>query len=94
VLKRLSRAIADGDRIHAVVRGTAVTQDGKSNGLTAPNPEAQKAVLREAYRHAGVSPGEVQAVEAHGSGTPLGDPIEARALGEVLAEGRPPGDAA
>ena len=92
VLKRLSRALADGDRIHALVRGTAVTQDGRSNGLTAPNPEAQKAVLREAYRHAGVSPGEVQAVEAHGSGTPLGDPIEARALGEVLAESRPPGD--
>ncbi|TMQ10166.1 MAG: acyltransferase domain-containing protein [Deltaproteobacteria bacterium] len=92
VLKRLSRAVADGDRIHALVRGTAVTQDGRSNGLTAPNPEAQKAVLREAYRHAGVSPGAVQAVEAHGTGTPLGDPIEARALGEVLAEGRPPGD--
>jgi len=92
VLKPLSRALADGDRIHALVRGTAVTQDGRSNGLTAPNPEAQKAVLREAYRHAGVSPGAVQAVEAHGTGTALGDPIEARALGEVLAEGRSPGD--
>ena len=92
VLKRLSRALADGDRIHALVRGTAVTQDGRSNGLTAPNPEAQKAVLREAYRHAGVSAGEVQVVEAHGTGTALGDPIEARALGEVLAEGRPPGE--
>jgi amino acid adenylation domain-containing protein/thioester reductase-like protein len=92
VLKRLSRALADGDRIHALVRGTAVTQDGRSNGLTAPNPEAQKAVLREAYRHAGISPGDVQVVEAHGTGTSLGDPIEARALGEVLAEGRPPGD--
>jgi amino acid adenylation domain-containing protein/thioester reductase-like protein len=92
VLKRLSRAIADGDRIHALVRGTAVTQDGRSNGLTAPNPEAQKAVLREAYRHAGVSPGDVHAVETHGTGTRLGDPIEAHALGDVLGEGRRPGD--
>ena len=91
VLKPLSRALADGDPIYAVIRGSAVNQDGRSNGLMAPNPLAQEAVLREAYRRAGVSPGDVQYVEAHGTGTLLGDPIEARALGRVLADGRVPG---
>ncbi len=91
VLKPLSRALADGDPIYAVIRGSAVNQDGRSNGLMAPNPLAQEAVLREAYRRAGVSPGDVQYVEAHGTGTLLGDPIEAKALGRVLAEGRAPG---
>ena len=81
VLKPLSRALADADPIYAVVRGSAVNQDGRSNGLMAPNPLAQEAVLREAYRRAGVSPGDVQYVEAHGTGTLLGDPIEAKALG-------------
>ena len=91
VLKELSRALADGDPIYAVIRGSAVNQDGRSNGLMAPNPLAQEAVLREAYRRANVSPGDVQYVEAHGTGTLLGDPIEARALGRVLPEGRAPG---
>jgi myxalamid-type polyketide synthase MxaE and MxaD len=91
VLKPLSRALADGDPIYAVIRGSAVNQDGRSNGLMAPNPLAQEAVLREAYRRAGVSPGHVQYVEAHGTGTFLGDPIEAKALGTVLATDRPPG---
>jgi acyl transferase domain-containing protein/acyl carrier protein len=91
VLKPLSRALADGDPIYAVIRGSAVNQDGRSNGLMAPNPLAQEAVLREAYRRAGVSPGHVQYVEAHGTGTFLGDPIEAKALGTVLAIDRPPG---
>jgi acyl transferase domain-containing protein len=91
VLKPLARALVDGDLIYAVVRGSAVNQDGRSNGLTAPNPQAQEAVLREAYRVAGVSPGVVSYVEAHGTGTALGDPIEARALGAVLGEGRPQG---
>src|SRR5713101_4378618 len=76
VLKPLSRALADGDPIYAVIRGSTVNQDGRSNGLMAPNPLAQEAVLREAYRRAGVSPGHVQYVEAHGTGTLLGDPIE------------------
>ncbi|WP_231512042.1 type I polyketide synthase, partial [Chondromyces apiculatus] len=89
VLKRLSRALADGDRIYALVRGSAVNQDGRSNGLTAPNQKAQEELLRAACRRAKVSPGEVQYVEAHGTGTALGDPIEARALGAVLSEGRP-----
>ncbi|BBX45815.1 phthiocerol type I polyketide synthase PpsB [Mycobacterium cookii] len=89
VLKRLSDAVRDGDRLLAVVRGSAVNQDGRSNGLLAPNPAAQMAVLRSAYANAGVPPQEVDYIEAHGTGTPLGDPIEARALGTVLGRGRP-----
>jgi acyl transferase domain-containing protein len=91
VLKPLSRALANGDPIYAVIRGSAVNQDGRSNGLMAPNPLAQQAVLREAYRRAAVSPGDVQYVEAHGTGTFLGDPMEAKALGVVLALDRLPG---
>jgi 8-amino-7-oxononanoate synthase len=88
VLKPLSQARQDGDRIYAVIRGGAVNQDGRSNGLTAPNPQAQEAVLREAYRRSGVAPGQVQYVEVHGTGTKLGDPMELKALGKVLAAGR------
>jgi len=88
VLKRLSDAQRDGDRVLAVVRGSAVNQDGRSNGLMAPNPAAQMAVLRSAYAAAGVEPREVDYVETHGTGTLLGDPIEARALGAVLGKGR------
>jgi 8-amino-7-oxononanoate synthase len=88
VLKPVSQALRDGDPIYAVIRGSAVNQDGFSNGMAAPNPIAQAAVLREAYRRAGVSPGQVQYVEAHGTGTKLGDPIELTALGTVLSEGR------
>src|SRR5271157_1320092 len=91
VLKPLPIALADGDPIYAVIRGSAVNQDGRSNGLMAPNPHAQEAVLREAYRRAEVSPGTVQYVEGHGTGTLLGDPIEAKALGAVLAVDRPLG---
>ncbi len=89
VLKPLERAQADGDPIYAVVRGSAVNQDGRSNGLTAPNRESQEAVLRAAYRAAGVAPSEVDYVEAHGTGTLLGDPIEAAALAAVVGPGRP-----
>jgi polyketide synthase 12/epothilone polyketide synthase D len=88
VLKRLSDALADGDRVYCVIRGSAVNNDGFSNGLTAPNPRAQEAVLREACAAAGVAPAEVQYVEAHGTGTMLGDPIEAGALGAALGAGR------
>ncbi|MCC6810691.1 MAG: SDR family NAD(P)-dependent oxidoreductase [Deltaproteobacteria bacterium] len=88
ILKTLTRAIADGDPIHAIVRGSAVNNDGASNGLTAPNPRAQAALLDAAYRSAGVAPSAVQYIEAHGTGTPLGDPIEARALGAFFAPGR------
>ncbi|HET9991663.1 MAG TPA: thioester reductase domain-containing protein [Kofleriaceae bacterium] len=91
VLKRLSRAVADGDRIHAVIRGSAVNQDGRSNGLTSPSRWSQEHVLRTAYRRAGVTPGSVAYVEAHGTGTLIGDPIETAALGAVMNEGRAPG---
>jgi acyl transferase domain-containing protein len=91
VLKPLSRAIADGDRIYCVVRGSYVGQDGRSNGLLAPSRPAQVAMLREALRRADVAPGDIQFVEAHGTGTFLGDSIEVNALAEVLAEGRSSG---
>ncbi|WP_394831085.1 SDR family NAD(P)-dependent oxidoreductase [Pendulispora rubella] len=84
VLKPLRRAIADGDRIYCVIRGSATNNDGFSNGLTAPNPKAQEAMLVQAYANAGIEPGSVDYVEAHGPGTILGDPIEAGALGAVL----------
>ena len=92
LLKLLSQAEADGDSIYAVIRGSAVNQDGRSNGITAPNLQAQEAVLRQAYRQAGVSPGHVQYIEAHGTGTKLGDPIEMKALGKVINKDRLPGD--
>jgi phthiocerol/phenolphthiocerol synthesis type-I polyketide synthase C len=91
VLKPLSRALADGDPIYAVIRGSATNQDGRTNGLMAPSRGAQEAVLAEAYRRAGLSPGAADYVEAHGTGTSLGDAIEAKALGTVLARGRAPG---
>ncbi|HEX8647386.1 MAG TPA: type I polyketide synthase [Thermoleophilaceae bacterium] len=92
VLRPLADALADGDAIHALVRGTAVGQDGRSNGLTAPTRTGQERVLRAALGDADVAPAELGLVEAHGTGTPLGDPIEAAALGAVLAEGRTVGD--
>ncbi|REK71362.1 SDR family NAD(P)-dependent oxidoreductase [Paenibacillus paeoniae] len=88
VLKTLSKAIQDGDPIHAVIRGTGVNQDGHSSGITVPRGEAQRALMQDVYRRAGVHPAEVQYVEAHGTGTPVGDPIEANALGAFLSEGR------
>ncbi|TDB90608.1 SDR family NAD(P)-dependent oxidoreductase [Actinomadura sp. KC216] len=90
VLKPLSRALADGDPIRAVIRGGAVAHDGRTNGLMAPNSGSQEALLRAAYRHSGVAAGDVDYVEAHGTGTFLGDLMEARALADVVGRGRPP----
>src|SRR5690606_30693062 len=84
ILKPLSRAIADGDRIYCLIRGSASNNDGFSNGLTAPNPKAQESVLRAALANARVDPASIHYVEAHGPGTILGDPLEASALGAVI----------
>src|SRR6266545_796570 len=91
ILKRLSQAQADGDPVLAVIRGSAVNQDGRSAGLTAPNPDAQEDLVRRALTDAGVGPAEPAYVECHGTGTPVGDPVEAEALSRVLGRsgGRP-----
>lgn len=89
VLKTLAQARQDGDEIHAVIRGSAINQDGASNGLTAPNGAAQEAVIRAALADAGIRPEQVGYVEAHGSGTPLGDPIEFGALAATYGKADP-----
>jgi acyl transferase domain-containing protein/NADPH:quinone reductase-like Zn-dependent oxidoreductase/NAD(P)-dependent dehydrogenase (short-subunit alcohol dehydrogenase family) len=83
-LKRLSDAVADGDRILAVIRGSAVNQDGRSTVLTAPNGQAQEALVEDALEAAAVAPSRINFVEAHGTATTLGDPIEVEALSAVL----------
>ncbi len=89
VLKRLREALADGDQILALIRGSAVNHDGRSNGLTVPHGPAQAELITEALSRAGVSPAEVDYVEAHGTGTALGDPIELRALAAVFGQRLP-----
>jgi len=88
VLERQPDAERRGRRIRALVRGSAINQDGRSNGLTAPNGPAQEAVIRAALESAGVRAADVGYVETHGTGTSLGDPIEVQALGAVLSEAR------
>lgn len=88
ILKRFSDALADGNEILAVIRGTAVNQDGRSNSLTAPSGPAQQAVIRTALADADVTPCQLGYVEAHGTGTAIGDPIELGSLKNVLIEGR------
>ncbi|HEY9228781.1 MAG TPA: type I polyketide synthase, partial [Gemmatimonadaceae bacterium] len=90
VIKTLARALADGDRIYALLRGSAVNNDGSSSGrLSRPSRSGQEQMLRLAYRHAGIDPTRVRYVEAHGTGTRAGDPIELGAIGAVLTPGRP-----
>ena len=92
VLKPLRDAMNDGDRIYAVIRGSAINNDGRSSGsMGTPSRVGQEELLRTAYHDAGVSPGQIAYVEAHGTGTRAGDPVELAALGAVLSEGRPPG---
>ncbi len=88
VLKRLSDAQAAGDVILALIRGSAVNEDGKSSGLTVPNGLAQQAVIRSALAAARLQPAQISYVETHGTGTGLGDPIEVEAIGAALGEGR------
>src|SRR5579884_2585264 len=92
VLKRLSDALAAGDRILAVIRGSAANQDGASSGLTAPNGLSQEAVIRQALANSDVAPHEISYVETHGTGTELGDPIEVGALAAVFGAGRSAAD--
>ncbi|MDT5113193.1 MAG: hypothetical protein QOE20_5083, partial [Mycobacterium sp.] len=88
VIKRLEDAIADGDRIRAVIRGSAINQDGASGGLTVPNGIAQQRVIADALKRADLEPSDVGYLEAHGTGTSLGDPIEAQAAGAAYGIGR------
>ncbi|MBP5971175.1 SDR family NAD(P)-dependent oxidoreductase [Brasilonema sp. CT11] len=88
VLKRLSDAVASKDNILGVILGSAINQDGPSSGFTVPNGSAQQSLIRQTLAMAKVKPSEVNYIEAHGTGTALGDPIEVNALGAVFAEGR------
>ncbi len=89
LLKRLSKAIEDGDPIHGILLGSALNQDGHTNGISLPSPEAQARLVQDACADAGVDPLQIGFVEAHGTGTAVGDPIEAHALAEALCAGRP-----
>jgi acyl transferase domain-containing protein/NADPH:quinone reductase-like Zn-dependent oxidoreductase/acyl carrier protein/short-subunit dehydrogenase len=89
ILKPLDRALADGNRILAVVAGSGVNSDGRKSGLTVPSHEAQAALLEEVYGRAGIAPGDIDYFEAHGTGTAVGDPLETRAIGEALGRHRP-----
>ena len=80
VIKPLSAALRDGDTVYAVIKGSAVNQDGRSNGITAPNPDAHAAVIEKAWKAAGVHPETISYIEAHGTGTKLGDPVEMEGL--------------
>nr|VFK37306.1 MAG: Beta-ketoacyl synthase, C-terminal domain [Candidatus Kentron sp. TC] len=93
VLKPLAAARRDGDSIYAVIRGTGVNQDGRTDGITVPNEKAQTALIRRVCERSGVSPNEIAYIEAHGTGTPIGDPKECAALGEVIGQERDPDDA-
>lgn len=90
VLKPLSRALLDRDRIHAVLCATAINQDGHTSTITVPSMDAQIAMLRNVCSVANVDPSQIGYVEAHGTGTPIGDPIEANAIGRVFGGGRTP----
>jgi acyl transferase domain-containing protein/acyl carrier protein len=91
VLKRLDAAVRDGDRIHAVIQGSALNQDGRSSGFTAPNVLSQTALIRSALDDAGLAPADIGLLEAHGTGTALGDPIEMAGIVEALCGAEPGG---
>ncbi|MBV9688755.1 MAG: SDR family NAD(P)-dependent oxidoreductase [Ktedonobacteraceae bacterium] len=91
VLKPLSQALQDGDSVYALLLASGINQDGKTPGITQPNCVAQETLLRQIYRQAGISPHQVQYIETHGPGTPVGDTVEAQALGNVLGKDREEG---
>jgi len=90
VLKPLRQALQDKDPIYATILSTTSNQDGRTLAMPIPNGESQKAMFRQACKKAGIAPNQIQYLEAHGTGTPIGDPIEANAQGEVLSENRSP----
>lgn len=87
VLKKVQQALVDGDRIYAVIESSATNNDGRTMGVTTPNPEAQKAVVRKALKSASIDPSDIGMIEAHGTGTELGDPMELKSLSEVFNDG-------
>jgi acyl transferase domain-containing protein/thioesterase domain-containing protein/acyl carrier protein len=89
LLKRLEDAERDGDDILAVLRGTSVNQDGRTSGISAPNSQSQVACIRAALKQANLAPDDIDYIEAHGTGTPLGDPIEMMALGQIFGAADP-----
>ncbi|MEK8169001.1 polyketide synthase [Streptomyces sp. M19] len=91
LLKTLDRAIADGDTVHCLILGSAVNNDGAADGLTVPDAGAQREVVALAHRAAGVTPSDIRYVELHGTGTKVGDPVEAAALGAAIGTARPAG---
>ncbi|UED87322.1 non-ribosomal peptide synthetase/type I polyketide synthase [Streptomyces profundus] len=93
-VKRLADALADGDQIHSVIIGSGVNQDGHTSGITVPRADAQVQLIQEVCARAGITPGDLQYVEAHSTSTAVGDPIEAEALGRALSVGRAEGDPA
>lgn len=93
ILKPFSLARRDNDPIYALVCGTGVNQDGRTNGITVPNPKSQAALIRQVCQQAGIEPGQIRYFEAHGTGTTVGDPAEASALGEVVGANRTPDNA-
>ena len=90
VLKRLSQAQADGDRIYAVIRGSGINHNGSGNGLTAPNMQAQIDLLQKVYQQADIDPSSINYIEAHGTATAIGDALEMKAIGAVVGKDRTP----
>jgi acyl transferase domain-containing protein len=88
LVKSLEKALQDGDSIRAVIRGTAVNQDGRTPGINLPSTTAQETLIRSAYRDAGLDFSETGYFEAHGTGTAAGDPLETAAVGRVFADSR------
>lgn len=92
ILKPLEDALAAGDQVRAIVAGSGVNQDGRTRGITLPNSAAQEALIRSVYKNARIDPAETGFIEAHGTGTKAGDPLEASALHAVFGPGRSPKD--